>query len=57
MCLFLFKVEKNRVGRTRHRKVDMGKEESTQTSVIRTPSVMNFDFQTLLGTCKSLRGL
>lgn len=57
MCLFLFKVEKNRVGRTRHRKVDLGKEESTQTSVIRTPSVMNYDFQTLLSTCKSLRGL
>ena len=49
---------KNRVGKTRHRRVDLGRGASTQTSVIKMRSVMNkYDFQTLLSTCKSLRGL
>ena len=58
MCLFLFKVEKIELARPDTEGLTWEGESQHKTSVIKMRSVMNkYDFQTLLSTCKSLRGL
>ena len=58
MCLFLFKVEKIELARPDTEGLTWEGERQHKTSVIKMRSVMNkYDFQTLLSTCKSLRGL